>query len=218
MYLWQYCQNSIYDSPFQFFGFVYLTNRQLTSCNDRLTLARFARWKFNLIHNSNESFLQIKVHCRCWSTRNGFSTTSIIRISINWDFTATQNYQDAKFNSFLSGIQNLLLLGVGGEKIFVKLTAEEALKKKWASPSSQLTRDHLSRDDDHPLVFKLGSETVVKSSCFTIIDYLPKRSRKTYISIAQKASGKPKDFSHSCVSPSNSMFTNQNQSSNPLAH
>ena len=103
-------------------------------------------------------------------------------------------------------------------KIFVKLTAEEALKKKWASPSSQLTRDHFSRDDDHPLVFKLGSETVVKSSCFTIIDYLPKRSRKTYISIAQKASGKPKDFSHSCVSPSNSMFTNQNQSSNPLAH
>ena len=105
-------------------------------------------------------------------------------------------------------------------KIFVKLTAEEALKKKWASPSSQLTRDHFSRDDDHPLVFKLGSETVVKSSCFTIIDYLPKRSL-TYISIAQKASGKPKDFSHSCVSrvsPSNSMFTNQNQSSNPLAH
>ena len=89
-------------------------------------------------------------------------------------------------------------------------------EKKWSS--SQLTRDHFSRDDDHPLVFKLGSETVVKSSCFTIIDYLPKRSRKTYISIAQKASGKPKDFSHSCVSPSNSMFTNQNQSSNPLAH
>ena len=213
---------------FQFFGFVYLTNRQLTSCNDRLTLARFARWKFNLIHNSNESFLQIKVHCRCWSTRNGFSTTSIIRISINWDFTATQNHQDAEFNSFLSGIhfsfQNLLLFfQVLEEKNIRQIdsgrSVEEKMgftEKKWSS--SQLTRDHFSRDDDHPLVFKLGSETVVKSSCFTIIDYLPKRSRKTYISIAQKASGKPKDFSHSCVSPSNSMFTNQNQSSNPLAH
>ena len=56
------------------------------------------------------------------STRNGFSTTSIIRISINWDFTATQNHQDAPFNSFLVCLkyqsfffQNLHK-GVGAEK------------------------------------------------------------------------------------------------------
>ena len=96
---------------------------------------------FSSIHGSNESFLQLKVHCWCLSTRNGFSTTSIIRISINWDFTATENHQDAKFNSFLSGshfrLQNLLLFfqRCWGRKIFVKLTAtaEEAALKKWAS-------------------------------------------------------------------------------------
>ena len=126
------------------------------------------KWFFNYQHHQNLNQLRFHRH-----TKSSRCEVQFISLGI------------PKSSYFLSG--------VGGEKISVKLTAEEALKKKWASPSSQLTRDHFSRDDDHPLVFKLGSETVVKSSCFTIIDYLPKRSL-TYISIAQKASGKAKDF------------------------
>ena len=82
----------------------------------------------------------------------------------------------SKSSSFLPKVlreKNIRQIDSNGGRSSVKKMGFTQLK--WSS--SQLTRDHFSRDD-HPLVFKLGSETVVKSSCFTIIDYLPKRRRK----------------------------------------
>ena len=96
-----------------------------------------------------------------------------MRSSIHFSREATFVFKSSSFLPKVLREKNIRQIDSNAGRSSVKKMGFTQLK--WSS--SQLTRDHFSRDD-HPLVFKLGSETVVKSSCFTIIDYLPKRRRK----------------------------------------
>ena len=129
-----------------------------------------------------------------FSTRNGFSTTSIIRISINWDFTATQ--KSSKMRSTVELQLNSVL------RFEVELTNFQR-RQKLASEfekffsGSIIFRPFFKASRPPPCELPLG-KTVVKSSCFTIIDYLPNR---TFQLLFLPSSTKP-IFSHDF--PSNS--------------